>query len=359
MSYGGNFNAKRENSFRNQYDEQYSTDSHSRPNLYSSDQVGRHPNGNNYFNEGISSNYAAKTQPLHDDDDNSALFGRKPSADLYGSKMQRKIPARKHSKSLAYASATTNLHTGGPKTDERYNDISFHRSESNIDHEPSLRSSTSEVHRTVNRPILAQSTTGGYRSTSKSRNNRRTTDIQQFLDSTDSEDLADGRAYGVNISHVQDPYPSMLNDATATGVYSSNGEPLADMNILTKKEAPKTNLPEGEISEGLGYGINISDLQDPYPSMLNNSTAQGVYSSHLPPGSGGGKPSAHAHSAHKIVPPTKEATPIMPPNVAVEPKITRPRVSRRFLRYTQPHRQPDSAHARRVDNARYMPGEEN
>mmetsp|Transcript_4610 Transcript_4610/g.6656 ORF Transcript_4610/g.6656 Transcript_4610/m.6656 type:complete len:397 (+) Transcript_4610:183-1373(+) len=357
MSYGGNFNAK---DFKDQYEEHHPTDPRYRSPMYSSDHTGRHPNENSDFGEGISSNYAAKIQPLHDDEDDSALFRRKPSADFYESTIKRKNVAPSLSKSPPYASASTNLHAGGPKTDELYNDVPILGSESKMEHAPSLRSHRSEVHRTINRPILSHSTTGEYRSASKSRSNNGTTDIQQFLDSSDPDELADGLAYGVNVSDVQAPYPSMLNNPSSSGVYSSNGEPLANMNILTtKKEAPSKRPPEAEVAEGLAYGINISDVQDPYPSMRNSITTQGVYSSNLPSGSGGGKLSAHLNSSHKILPPIKEATPIIPPNAPTEPKLPRPRVSRRFLRYTQTQRQPDLALARRVDSARYTLGEDN
>lgn len=361
MSYGGNFNAKRDNNLTDQYEEWHSNDHRNRSVTYRSDHAGRNdykqPNGNQGFNKGISSNYASKAKAVHDDDDTSTLFGHKPAADLYDSTSHRKNAARTLSKSPPYASAAANQYAGSPKGAVRHNSASVFGLESQIDRGPSLRSSRSEGHRASSRPILTHSTTGEYRSTRKSRNNHGTTDIHQFLDSSDQEEMMDGMAYGVNMSDVQDPYPSTKSNVAAKGVYSTAGEPLANMNVLTttKKEPPQITSPEGELAEGLAYGISVADLQDPYPSMRNSTTAQGGYSSN--PTSSAGKSLAHSNISHKTLPPTKEATPIMPPNAATEPKLPRPRVSRRYLRYTQKEWQPDLAFARRVENARCTPGE--
>lgn len=111
---------------------------------------------------------------------------------------------------------------------------------------------------------------------------------------------------------------------------------------------------------GVGVGVNARGLH-PYPSLRNTRTTSGSYSSHSSsqqPGAVASAAARRAPSNIRLLPPKKEATPIMPPSLAVEPAMPRPRVSRRFMEYTRLARQPDLAVAKKVKNNRYKAGDD-
>ena len=117
-----------------------------------------------------------------------------------------------------------------------------------------------------------------------------------------------------------------------------------------------------ESALGVGVGANV-DLRS-YPSHQNSRVPSDTYSysSASQPGAVASLPTSAAYrsssNAPRLLPPKKEATPIMPPSLAVEPLMPRPRVSRRFQHYTNLPRQPDLAVAKKVKNARLKAGED-
>lgn len=122
---------------------------------------------------------------------------------------------------------------------------------------------------------------------------------------------------------------------------------------------------DNEIHESaLGVGVGTSVHYNPYPSLQNSRTNSDAYSysSASQPGAVASLPATAAYrptsNTQRLLPPKKEATPIMPPSLAVEPLMPRPRVSRRFQHYTNLPRQPDLAVAKKVKNARLKPGDD-
>ena len=114
----------------------------------------------------------------------------------------------------------------------------------------------------------------------------------------------------------------------------------------------------GEAAMGVGVGIDANLI--PYPSLSSARTGLvASYPSTSQPGAVASAASTRSGPrSSRVLPPKKEATPVMPPSLAVEPTMPAPRVSRRYLQYTRLPRLPDLAVAKKVKNARYKVGDE-
>ena len=127
---------------------------------------------------------------------------------------------------------------------------------------------------------------------------------------------------------------------------SSDGRRFMDSNVA------------GDAGMGVGVGVDADLL--PYPSRIpSRAPSVASYPSASQPGAvASGAASRSGPMASRVLPPKKEATPVMPPSLAVDPTMPAPRVSRRYLQYTSLPRQPDLAVAKKVKNARYKVGDE-
>jgi hypothetical protein len=105
----------------------------------------------------------------------------------------------------------------------------------------------------------------------------------------------------------------------------------------------------------IGVGVMSTELQDPYPSLRTGGLDGDAYPS---ASLNQGVAVARRTNAAAMLPPKKEATPLMPPSLAVELDMPRPKVSRRYLHYAKQERQPDLAVAKQVKNARYKAGDD-
>jgi hypothetical protein len=97
-----------------------------------------------------------------------------------------------------------------------------------------------------------------------------------------------------------------------------------------------------------------------YSASRSSNSQAGTFSSQP---SGGAvaafpPPSSRPSSLTRELPPKKEAIPILPPSLPVEPPAPQSRVNRRYLQYTRIPRQPNRTVAKKVKNARLKPGEE-
>lgn len=125
-----------------------------------------------------------------------------------------------------------------------------------------------------------------------------------------------------------------------------------------------TRDDNGMHESALGVGVGSTVDYKLYPSLQNSRATSETYSypSASQPGAAASLPTTAAYrpppNAQRLLPPKKEATPIMPPSLAIEPLMPRPRVNRRFQHYTSLPRQPDLAVAKKVKNSRLKPGED-
>ncbi|KAI2491034.1 hypothetical protein MHU86_23540 [Fragilaria crotonensis] len=130
---------------------------------------------------------------------------------------------------------------------------------------------------------------------------------------------------------------------------SSDGHRFADTNVAS----------DTAMGVGVGVGVGIDANLIPYPSLSPPHTSVASYPSASQPGAvASASASRSGPRASRVLPPKKEATPIMPPSLAVEPTMPAPRVNRRYLQYTRLPRQPDLVVAKKVKNARYKVGDE-
>jgi hypothetical protein len=109
----------------------------------------------------------------------------------------------------------------------------------------------------------------------------------------------------------------------------------------------------------VGVGVGIDANLIPYPSLSPTRTSVASYPSASQPGAVASAAASRSGSrASRVLPQKKEATPLLPPSLAVEPTMPAPRVSRRYLQYTRLPREPDLVVAKKVKNARYKVGDE-
>lgn len=141
---------------------------------------------------------------------------------------------------------------------------------------------------------------------------------------------------------------------------SSNSNQGSSMNELNRFLEP-SDMGGAPAAAGAAVGVSPS-VGDPYPSLRTASTpgayASGEQSSSASHAAPPPPAARRSNSASRLLPPKKEATPIMPPSLAVEPTLPRPKVSRRFLPYTKMPRQPDLAVAKKTKNGRYKAGDD-
>jgi len=151
----------------------------------------------------------------------------------------------------------------------------------------------------------------------------------------------------------------------SSGVYGANSGSrggLPNINDHTN-ELNRFLEPSDMVATATGVAVGVASssggVADPYPSLRNNSASTpGAYASAEPSTNVPPAAARRSNSNPRLLPPKKEATPIMPPSLAVEPTLPRPKVSRRFLPYTKQARQPDLAVAKKVKNARYKAGDD-
>lgn len=221
------------------------------------------------------------------------------------------------------------------------------------------RSSSSSNNNQESSPPRYGGASGGYRSSS-SRNNNQQSGLQ-----FSASDYGSG-GYAVAEAVVE---PPRATRATSGGIISrpggGGGVPGPSLSRSSSRggdhrfgsssdeqQHNNNNASSNTPTNGLGVGVGVARMRDPYPSMSTDGAA------HRPGATSVASAARRPNNNPKLLPPRKEATPIMPPSLAVEPTMPRPKTSRRFLHYTKLQRHPDLAVAKKVKNARYKAGDD-